>query len=114
MIRRPPRSTRTDTLFPYTTLFRSILIITAQCQYPAADAGQPQAAVDRWLARFGSTVAVVSQFEFNPEPAAIVYPMYCQIENEQPRPRVAHAIGDRLLAQTVDRSGGVQIGRAHV
>src|SRR3546814_10762367 len=26
MIRRPPRSTRTDTLFPYTTLFRSIPI----------------------------------------------------------------------------------------
>src|SRR3546814_14716721 len=26
MIRRPPRSTRTDTLFPYTTLFRSLLI----------------------------------------------------------------------------------------
>src|SRR3546814_14474822 len=25
MIRRPPRSTRTDTLFPYTTLFRSIV-----------------------------------------------------------------------------------------
>src|SRR3546814_3830193 len=25
MIRRPPRSTRTDTLFPYTTLFRSIM-----------------------------------------------------------------------------------------
>src|SRR3546814_9006924 len=29
MIRRPPRSTRTDTLFPYTTLFRS-------CQYIVA------------------------------------------------------------------------------
>src|SRR3546814_6997838 len=26
MIRRPPRSTRTDTLFPYTTLFRSVII----------------------------------------------------------------------------------------
>src|SRR3546814_9399719 len=26
MIRRPPRSTRTDTLFPYTTLFRSMLV----------------------------------------------------------------------------------------
>src|SRR3546814_6482321 len=26
MIRRPPRSTRTDTLFPYTTLFRSHLV----------------------------------------------------------------------------------------
>src|SRR3546814_16644496 len=29
MIRRPPRSTRTDTLFPYTTLFRSLLIALA-------------------------------------------------------------------------------------
>src|SRR3546814_6107934 len=27
MIRRPPRSTRTDTLFPYTTLFRSGAVI---------------------------------------------------------------------------------------
>src|SRR3546814_19389698 len=27
MIRRPPRSTRTDTLFPYTTLFRSIALL---------------------------------------------------------------------------------------
>src|SRR3546814_2255480 len=43
MIRRPPRSTRTDTLFPYTTLFRSIKVsvvdsATQQCiassQYP--------------------------------------------------------------------------------
>src|SRR3546814_5631063 len=29
MIRRPPRSTRTDTLFPYTTLFRSLVEETA-------------------------------------------------------------------------------------
>src|SRR3546814_1964510 len=28
MIRRPPRSTRTDTLFPYTTLFRSVKRLT--------------------------------------------------------------------------------------
>src|SRR3546814_6829929 len=28
MIRRPPRSTRTDTLFPYTTLFRSVTSIS--------------------------------------------------------------------------------------
>src|SRR3546814_12674874 len=27
MIRRPPRSTRTDTLFPYTTLFRSVYVV---------------------------------------------------------------------------------------
>src|SRR3546814_1636868 len=30
MIRRPPRSTRTDTLFPYTTLFRSAVAATAE------------------------------------------------------------------------------------
>src|SRR3546814_8558172 len=29
MIRRPPRSTRTDTLFPYTTLFRSVSVTPA-------------------------------------------------------------------------------------
>src|SRR3546814_17843813 len=29
MIRRPPISTRTDTLFPYTTLFRSVLVVMA-------------------------------------------------------------------------------------
>src|SRR3546814_11937892 len=30
MIRRPPRSTRTDTLFPYTTLFRSEILALGQ------------------------------------------------------------------------------------
>src|SRR3546814_15850129 len=29
MLRRPPRSTRTDTLFPYTTLFRSLAAVVA-------------------------------------------------------------------------------------
>src|SRR3546814_13231655 len=33
MIRRPPRSTRTDTLFPYTTLFRSIAGKTRETGY---------------------------------------------------------------------------------
>src|SRR3546814_16053055 len=40
MIRRPPRSTRTDTLFPYTTLFRSRRARTAAPLYgrrPPAD-----------------------------------------------------------------------------
>src|SRR3546814_9708713 len=41
MLRRPPRSTRTDTLFPYTTLFRSrvegrIEVFAASAHIPAA------------------------------------------------------------------------------
>src|SRR3546814_12777725 len=73
MIRRPPRSTRTDTLFPYTTLFRSppdpsrrvLLDLTEadgmfqnrmQCRHrPCGDTfaplGRPAAAA---LSRFGS------------------------------------------------------------
>src|SRR3546814_2516770 len=35
MIRRPPRSTRTDTLFPYTTLFRSTVDNLAERRGPA-------------------------------------------------------------------------------
>src|SRR3546814_6142550 len=37
MIRVPPRSTRTDTLFPYTTLFRSVTIVAilALIAYPS-------------------------------------------------------------------------------
>src|SRR3546814_18452291 len=36
MIRRPPRSTRTDTLFPYTTLFRSGAVALVLALGPAA------------------------------------------------------------------------------
>src|SRR3546814_12766090 len=35
MLRRPPRSTRTDTLFPYTTLFRSPVVrVLAENRWP--------------------------------------------------------------------------------
>src|SRR3546814_1635230 len=34
MIRRPPRSTRTDTLFPYTTLFRSVILLPKDINKP--------------------------------------------------------------------------------
>src|SRR3546814_20508937 len=37
MIRRPPRSTRTDTLFPYTTLFRSLVHLGADPVHREAD-----------------------------------------------------------------------------
>src|SRR3546814_2158210 len=42
MIRGPPRSTRTDTLFPYTTLFRSAFSSTSKTSTAAA--GGPRAA----------------------------------------------------------------------
>src|SRR3546814_14653665 len=49
MIRRPPRSTRTDTLFPYTTLFRSRL--KELVQPGAAQAELPKDSADLALGR---------------------------------------------------------------
>src|SRR3546814_8311914 len=46
MIRRPPRSTRTDTLFPYTTLFRSDPRVAAVC-FGADYRGHDHRRVDR-------------------------------------------------------------------
>src|SRR3546814_2274173 len=43
MIRRPPRSTRTDTLFPYTTLFRSGATPTAASRCCARSASSARA-----------------------------------------------------------------------
>src|SRR3546814_7106527 len=46
MIRRPPRSTRTDTLFPYTTLFRSDHGAMSGMDHGAMAAGASAAAAD--------------------------------------------------------------------
>src|SRR3546814_2559060 len=52
MIRRPPRSTRTDTLFPYTTLFRSAVTFGNQA---IADGGAPVGLLDFGVG--GTTIA---------------------------------------------------------
>src|SRR3546814_18922310 len=51
MIRRPPRSTRTDTLFPYTTLFRSPLL--GQALQAALAEGRHQPLLDA-MVKWGS------------------------------------------------------------
>src|SRR3546814_8359331 len=53
MIRRPPRSTRTDTLFPYTTLFRSLLL--RRITRPLA---QLATRVDRFARQPGEVIAM--------------------------------------------------------
>src|SRR3546814_18771685 len=47
MIRRPPRSTRTDTLFPYTTLFRSRFPRHRALRIPPSDRDRRGAAAQR-------------------------------------------------------------------
>src|SRR3546814_6450369 len=55
MIRRPPRSTRTDTLFPYTTLFRSLAPDVGCFLYPPLTSRiySPGINADFWLLGIG-------------------------------------------------------------
>src|SRR3546814_2953600 len=59
MVRRPPRSTRTDTLFPYTTLFRSIPRAGARgrTMRSAATPTAPTASSRGWLLALAAAVA---------------------------------------------------------
>src|SRR3546814_8110422 len=61
MIRRPPRSTRTDTLFPYTTLFRSAAAIDALSQNSDHETKTmtEQAATANWMKQMADIGLIV-------------------------------------------------------
>src|SRR3546814_15295505 len=96
MIRRPPRATRTDTLFPYTTLFRSAL--EAETDLPLGRLGIPG---DMQAAHADLSDLAVPQ---NPRTDHLL-----DVEAEFPRPFVQKARFDGLFDR-IDQ----QIGRAHV
>src|SRR3546814_7996608 len=62
MIRRPPRSTRTDTLFPYTTLFRSHDKPMAQSPAPGAALFTPKGEAAETGARISGFRSFAGQF----------------------------------------------------
>src|SRR3546814_3118206 len=74
MIRRPPRSTRTDTLFPYTTLFRSVYGVLDAINISARSAiearqGQARVRVDTMHSTKGLEfdIVIVSAWERSEE-----------------------------------------------
>src|SRR3546814_14611141 len=77
MIRRPPRSTRTDTLFPYTTLFRSAVFHRMAPQETSED-GKAKT----WITRGGNFAVCYSEVEpgavlargNNPEEYMVILP----------------------------------------
>src|SRR3546814_16192151 len=67
MIRRPPRSTRTDTLFPYTTLFRSTDTTTTEVPVETvpvegAEATDPETAPHRFASWAGKWPGVEGMY----------------------------------------------------
>src|SRR3546814_15279334 len=78
MIRRPPRSTRTDTLFPYTTLFRSGELIALLSAAGAQTETVPPSLV---LITIGSvtSVSITSLFIGGLVPSAVLGIMLCLV-----------------------------------
>src|SRR3546814_21046296 len=109
MIRRPPRSTRTDTLFPYTTLFRSSASVSALGIRERARGEAMVSILQLQEARTG--VRMVDPFAGAPkfietDPAGLVVPLGEVREDDREMASAGHH-GIGLV-----RSG--QIGRAHV
>src|SRR3546814_12594765 len=102
MIRRPPRSTRTDTLFPYTTLFRSL------------DLKQPDD-----LACMKALLADADVFVLNVRGKAVerLGLDYDAVKAINPDIIYAHCVGfgqDGPYADLQAYDDVIQIGRAHV
>src|SRR2546422_11164557 len=102
MIRRPPRST----LFPYTTLFRSVPIVgwrhLIQQRMPDERAGNAGAAVELHLERQDDHHVVHATLD-PPHAARTPRPELRRGGIDQPMPRpVGHAGGGKSEARTVD------------
>src|SRR3546814_21084581 len=98
MIRRPPRSTRTDTLFPYTTLFRSFEV-TVRSDGDSGLTLDPASGVIKWLPTTVGSYrfeGVVTDDGTPPRSVDVAYPI--NVVNPAEVPGVV----------------GLEIGRAHV
>src|SRR3546814_9786056 len=113
MVPRPPRSTRTDTLFPYTTLFRSYLVDQGAISRPPEEPELDErlTAYCHWLA----TARALSPSGIE-ETVKEVKRWYAQICGDG-KTCSTEALRSILLDQAPHRSRGSidrKIGRAHV
>src|SRR3546814_13635481 len=103
MIRRPPRSTRTDTLFPYPTLFRSGLTV-ARFEFKLPDIGEgiAEAEVVAWHVKPGDVVE-------EDAPLADMMTDKATVELSAP-------VGGKVIEINgkVGETVAIEIGRAHV
>src|SRR3546814_5421502 len=102
MIRRPPRSTRTDTLFPYTTLFRSV---EDQLHIAVLDS------IDDMRAAFGD---LVDALDLDPLPREIIGGAAGRDDLPAPVGQLFHRADDARLVAVLDRYENAARGRQAV
>src|SRR3546814_8599803 len=101
MIRRPPRSTRTDTLFPYTTLFRSIEMRTMSAAGAAAPSRQDAA---NRMAMPGRSEEHTSELQ---SLMRISYAVFC-LKKNRTKPRPSYSTGTSAATHQHSHRGQVQ------
>src|SRR3546814_19263163 len=110
MIRRPPRSTRTDTLFPYTTLFRSRLSFDLIYARP----GQGAAA---WQGELAEALALgpehISLYQLTIEEGTVFHGAWRRGELMLPEEEAAAALYEETAARHV-RSEEARVGNEGV
>src|SRR3546814_13400859 len=121
MIRRPPVSTRTDTLFPYTTLFRphALLVARGARRTPAAIAlaimgGHGTVPVHR-----RTRIALISTGDELAAPGAMTGPHQIPASNGPMLAAMLRSTGCDVddmgvVGDDLDSIKGAEIGRAHV
>src|SRR3546814_8038151 len=106
MIRRPPRSTRTDTLFPYTTLFRS----GAFGRQRGDQSGSSRRLGRTWrLAAGPGLFARARQWrgDVAPDPARLRRPVRWPLRNAEESPGAHHA-GDEIPRRALWTQNGLR------
>src|SRR3546814_5026677 len=104
MIRRPPRSTRTDTLFPYTTLFRS--------RHRPDPARQRRPVADVRETRLEPPIVV--SYIHGMEGNTMVDPSYDLMLEQLRQIRTTQNLHSQKLDEVLHRLSGVEIGLAGV
>src|SRR3546814_3344242 len=122
MLRRPPRSTRTDTLFPYTTLFRSTSALAVENLNPNIDICHR---IKRFVVKLQScTFTRLKGSHYSPRRADLFNPSNSQLTGTIPSvgwrqfefsARNNFIAGGRTeLEIEFQRLESIDIGRAHV
>src|SRR3546814_20113439 len=123
MIRRPPRSTRTDTLFPYTTLFRSAALVGEGAKrvrlFDQADLGRTEGEAEAVILAILDKTVIAQGPEPNAELLDVVDAQRADRGAVGRRgERVADAARPRTAADVIfgelEHSGGVELGWAVV